>query len=309
MQEIPVFNPASPQGRAISALFLAVLVICAVILAIVAGVIAYNLIRSRARPGAGEPRQVFGNRRLELLWTVVPMLILVWIFVLTVRAMRASDPSASGPADLVVVGHQWWWEARYRQPAFITANEVHIPVGERLSVQLESADVIHDFWAPQLGRKMDMIPGWTNHIWLQADKPGTYLGACAEYCGAQHAWMRFLVIAESPADFAAWAARQAQPAPAPAAGAAEHGRQVFLEMTCANCHSIQGVTAVTNVAPDLTHLASRRTLGAGVMQNTPADLALWLKNPQAIKPDCKMPNLNLTAAQVNDLVSYFEGLQ
>jgi len=309
MHEISVFNPASPEGRAISELFLVVLIICGVILAIVTGFLAYSLIRSRARSEAGEPRQVFGNRRLEIVWTVVPFLVLVLIFVLTVRAMQASDPSEVGPPDLVVIGHQWWWEVRYAKPAVVTANEIHIPVGKRLSVRLESADVIHDFWAPQLGRKMDMIPGWTNHIWLQADRPGTYLGACAEYCGAEHAWMRFLVIAEPPSEFAAWAAHQSEPAPAPRTGPEERGRQVFLEMTCANCHSIRGVSAVANVAPDLTHLASRRRLGAGVMQNTRADLALWLKNPQAIKPGCKMPNLNLTAAQVNDLVSYFEGLR
>ena len=309
MQSIPVFNPASPEGKAISDLFLAVLIICGVILAVVSGLVAYSLVRSRARPGAGEPRQVFGNRRLEVIWTVVPFLVLVWIFALTVQAMRISDPAAVQSPDLTVIGHQWWWEVRYAKSGVVTVNEIHIPTGERLSVQLESADVIHDFWVPQLARKMDMVPGLTNHIWLQADKPGTYLGACAEYCGAEHAWMRFLVMAEPPAEFAAWTAHQAQPAPAAATGAEEWGRQLFLKMTCVNCHPIRGVATFANAAPDLTHLASRRTLGAGVMQNTPADLTRWLKNPQGIKPDCKMPNLNLTDAQVHDLVSFFEGLQ
>ncbi len=309
MQEIPVFNPASPQGRAIADLFLAVLIICGVILMVVAGVLAYNLIGARARPGSGEPRQVFGNHRLEVAWTVVPFLVLVWIFALTIRAMRVSDPPSSQPPDLTVIGHQWWWEIRYTRPAVVTANEIHIPVGRALSVQLEAADVIHDFWAPQLGRKMDMIPGVTNRIWLQADKPGTYLGACAEYCGAEHAWMRFQVIAQPPADFDAWAAHQAQPASASATSSEARGRTLFLQMTCANCHAIQGVAAVTNVAPDLTHLAGRRMLGAGVLQNSPTDLAQWLKDPQAFKPGCRMPNLNLTDAQVRDLVSYFETLQ
>ena len=309
MQAIPVFNPVSPEGKAISDLFLVVLVICGVILAVVTGLVAYSLIRSRARAGAGEPRQVFGNRRLEILWTVVPFLMLVWIFALTVQAMRISDPAEVGSPDLTVIGHQWWWEVRYAKSGVVTANEIHIPAGERMSVRLESADVIHDFWAPQLARKMDMVPGLTNHIWLQADRPGTYLGACAEYCGAEHAWMRFLVIADPPAEFAAWAAHQAQPAPAPATGPAERGRKLFLQMTCVNCHAIRGVAALANAAPDLTHLASRRTLAAGILQNTPADLARWLKNPQTIKPSCKMPNLNLTDAQVSDLVSFFEGLR
>jgi cytochrome c oxidase subunit 2 len=279
-----------------------------VILAIVAGLITYSLVRSRARPGSGEPRQVFGSHKVEIVWTVGPFLVLVWIFALTVRAMRASDPPEAGPPDLVITGHQWWWEVRYAKPAFVTANEIHIPVGQRLSVQLEAADVIHDFWAPRLARKMDMIPGVTNHIWLQADKPGTYQGACAEYCGAEHAWMRFLVIAQPQSEFDAWASHQAQAA-TPPTGPGGRGRQLFLQMTCANCHAIQGVTAITNVAPDLTHLASRRTLGAGVLQNTPADLARWLKNPQAVKPSCRMPNLNLTTAQVDDLVSFFESLK
>ena len=308
MQDISVFSPASPQGKAISDLFCAVLVICAVVLAIVTGLIAYSLVRCRARQGGGEPRQVFGSHRFEIAWTVVPFLVLMWIFALTVRAMRVSDPPEAGPPDLIVTGHQWWWEVRYAKPAFVTANEIHIPVGKPLSVRLTAADVIHDFWAPQLARKMDMIPGLTNHIWLQADKPGTYLGACAEYCGAEHAWMRFLVIAQPQSEFDAWAAHQAQPA-APSSGPEERGRQIFLEMTCANCHAIQGVSTVTNVAPDLTHLASRRTLGAGAAQNTPADLARWLKNPQAIKPACRMPNLNLPTPQVNDLLSFFEGLK
>ncbi len=309
MHEISVFNPASPQGQAISDLFYVVLVICGVILAIVTGLVAYSLVRSRARAGAGEPRQVFGNRRLEILWTVVPFLVLVLIFALTVRAMRVSDAPETGPPDLVVIGHQWWWEVRYAKPGLVTANEIHIPVKKRLSVRLESADVIHDFWAPELARKMDMIPGLTNHIWLEADKPGTYLGACAEYCGAEHAWMRFQVIAQPPAEFDAWAAQQAQPAPAAASGPEERGRELFLQKTCVNCHSIRGVSARANEGPDLTHLASRRTLGAGVLQNTPADLPRWLKDPQAIKPGCKMPNLNLTDAQVSDLVSYFESLR
>jgi len=309
MQEIPVFNPASPEGKAISDLFLAVLVICGVILAMISGLVAYSLVRSRARPGAGEPRQVFGNRRLEVIWTVVPFLVLVWIFALTVQAMRISDPAAVQSPDLTVIGHQWWWEIRYAKSGVVTANEIHIPFGERWLVRLESADVIHDFWAPQLARKMDIIPGVTNHIWLQADKPGSYLGACAEYCGAEHAWMRFLVIAEPPGEFAAWATHQAQSAPAPATGPQERGRQLFVQMTCVNCHPIRGVATLVDAAPDLTHLASRRTLGAGVLQNTPAELTRWLKNPQAIKPDCKMPNLNLTDAQVHDLVSFFESLQ
>lgn len=309
MHNVAVFNPASPEAKAINDLFVAVLVICGGILATVGALVAYSLVRFRSRPDSGEPRQVFGSRPLEILWTVVPCLLLVWIFVLTARAMRASDPPAAQAPDLIVIGHQWWWEARYPNLGVVTANEIHIPVKQRWSVRLESADVIHDFWVPELARKEDLIPGCTNHIWLEAGHPGTYLGACAEYCGAEHAWMRFLVIAEPPAQFAAWAADQTRRAPGPVAGPEERGQQLFLRMTCVNCHSIQGTSSRADAAPDLTHLAGRRLLGGGVLPNTPAILARWLKDPQAIKPGCKMPNLNLTGAQINDMLSYLETLK
>ena len=198
----------------------------------------------------------------------MPCLLLVWILVLTARAMRASDPPAAQAPDLIVIGHQWWWEARYPNLGVVTANEIHIPVKQRWSVRLESADVIHDFWVPELARKEDLIPGCTNHIWLEANQPGTYLGACAEYCGAEHAWMRFLVIAEPPAQFAAWEADQTRRAPGPVAGPEERGQQLFLRMTCVNCHSIQGTSSRADAAPDLTHLAGRRLLGGGVLPNT-----------------------------------------
>lgn len=308
MESLPVFNPASPQARAISSLFLDVLLICGAILAIVAALIVYNLVRFRCRRGDGEPRQIFGSRRLEIVWTVVPFLLLVWIFVLTVRAMHISDPSANEPPDLIVTGHQWWWEARYPKAGFATANEIHIPAGRKWLVQLESADVIHDFWVPELARKKDMVPGVTNYIWLEAERPGTYLGACAEYCGAEHAWMRFLVIAEPESKYNLWEAAQARPTLSPETGPQRRGLELFRDRTCINCHSIRGVWTAANAGPDLSHLPSRRTLGAGVLKNTPLNLARWLKDPQSIKPGCRMPDLNLTGKQVDDLVSYLERL-
>ncbi len=309
MRAVPVFDAASPQARGITSLSLAVLAICGAILALIVGLTVYNLIRFRAKPGAPEPRQIFGHKRLEILWTVIPFLLLVWIFVLTVQAMHVSHPPRHGQPDIVVIGHQWWWEVHYPKLGIITANEVHIPTGQALLVRLEAADVIHDFWVPALAPKEDMIPGVTNYIWLQADEPGTYLGACAEFCGAEHAWMRFQVIAQPASQFRAWEADQRRPAPTPPAGAAERGRRLFLDKTCMECHSIRGVAAAGSAGPDLTHLASRRMLGAGVMTNTPPNLSLWLTNPQAIKPGCLMPNLNLTHAQVRDLVSYFQTLK
>lgn len=308
MHVVPVFSPASPQAKAIVDLFYVVLVVCAVILVIVVGLILWSLIHFRGKAGSPEPPQVAGNVPLEAAWTIIPFLIVVFLFVLTARAMNRSDPVPVRPEpELVLTAHQWWWEARYVKSGAVTANEIHIPTGQRWLVRLEAADVIHDFWAPRLGRKMDMIPGHPNYIWLQADAPAEFQGACAEYCGAQHAWMRFQVIAQPPAEFEKWLRQLQQPIPPIQNGPAAEGAKLFTRLTCANCHSVNSTNGQPSVAPDLAHLAQRRTLGAGVLENTPANLLRWLKNPQAIKPGSLMPNLQLTDQQVQDLALYLEG--
>ena len=304
-----IFDPASSQAAAISDLFKVVLIICAVILLIVASMIGISLICFRHRPGTVEPRPFFGNRKLEIIWTVGPTLIVICLFALTARGMRQSDPPANQEPDLIVIGHQWWWEIRYPGTGVTTANEIHIPVGRRFLVRLESADVIHDFWVPALARKIQLIPGQTNHIWLAADAVGTYGGECAEYCGAQHAWMRFSVIAESPAAFDAWLREQEKSAAIPASDSTQNGLKIFQTLTCINCHSIRGVSVAANAAPDLTHLAGRQILGAGVLSNTETNLFSWLKDPQTFKPGCYMPNLKLTDAQVGALTCYLGSLK
>jgi cytochrome c oxidase subunit II len=316
MEVVPVFNPASPLAKAIAEFFYFILIICGVVLAIVGGIITWSLARYRARPGEGEPPQTTGNTPLEFAWTLIPLVLVGWMCFLAARTMGAADPEApkQGRApDLVVVGHQWWWEARYPNSGAVTANEIHIPTGRRLLVELNSADVIHDFWAPRLSRKMDAVPGHPNRFWLQADAPGRYQGFCAEYCGTQHAWMQFLVFAQTPPEFANWEHQQAQAARQPAAGDAQRGARLFEQMTCANCHALQGtrpgLPAGGQAGPDLTHLASRQTLAAGVVQNNAVNLRRWLENPQQIKPGTLMPNLKLTDAQVADLVRYLEGLK
>jgi cytochrome c oxidase subunit 2 len=306
---IPVFHPFAPETASISHLFILVLIVCGVILGIVVAMIARGLLFFRYQPGSSDPVPHFGNRKLEITWTVGPILIVVCLFTLTVRGMHESDPTANRQPDLIVIGHQWWWEVCYPQTGAVTANEIHLPVGRPWLVFLESADVIHDFWVPALARKIQTIPGLTNHIWLEADAPGTYEGECAEYCGAQHSWMRFCVIAESPASYHAWLAAQANPAVVPTRESARNGLENFRAMSCINCHSIRGVSAAANAAPDLTHLAGRVTLGGGVLSNTGSNLFRWLKNPQAFKPGCYMPNLKLTDGQAGALVSYLETLQ
>jgi cytochrome c oxidase subunit 2 len=171
---------------------------------------------------------------------------------------------------------------------------------------VEAADVIHDFWAPQLGRKMDMIPGHPNFLWLRADAPGEYRGTCSEYCGAEHAWMLIHVIAQTPADFNDWLERQRQSAPAPDSALAQRGLQVFRSKTCMNCHAIKGADAETTVAPDLTHFASRATIGTGVLTNNLESVRLWLADPQKIKPGCHMPSFGLTPDEITALTAYLE---
>jgi cytochrome c oxidase subunit 2 len=296
-----VFNPSSPEAQSIVNLFVLTLFIAAVIFILVAGLVLIASFRFRSRPGEDEPRQIFGNRKLEIAWTVGPALLLIVLFVLTIKTMSASDPPIlpGQQPDLVITAHQWWWEVHYPKSGVITANEIHIPAGQKLLFRVESADVIHDFWVPELGRKIDAIPGHPNQVWLEANTPGTYLGTCAEYCGAEHAWMRIRVIAQPQADFETWQQQQLQLPKIPTSGAAAEGEKLYTQKTCIVCHA-------AGIGPDLTHLGDRETIGAGVLTNTPANLAKWLKNPQAVKPGSYMPNFNLTDTEVQALVAYLE---
>jgi cytochrome c oxidase subunit 2 len=304
------FDPQSPHTQAIYHLGLIALLIFCLIFAIVGGALFYGIAHFRGREGDPDPHQVAGNRTVEIIWTAIPVLIVLLLFGLTARTMAVADPPPPANPDLVVTGHQFWWEARYAASGVIVANEIHIPTGKAFSIQLESKDVVHEFWVMELTRKMEAVPGQTRHIWMQADHPGTYLGVCSEFCGVQHAWMRFLVVAEDPARFAAWQAAQLQPAPAPAGGLAAGGLKLFEGMSCMDCHAIEGVPgANARVGPDLTHIASRRQLGGGVCENTPQNLRRWLRNPLEVKPGVLMPDFNLSDLQLNELDAYFETLK
>jgi cytochrome c oxidase subunit 2 len=304
-----VFHYESPQAGAISDLFILVLIVCLIILMIVTAMVVSSLIRFRHKPGEPDPQPSHGNWKLETVWTVIPFIILIWLLTLTARGMKQSDPPANQKSDILVTSHQWWWEAKYLNSGVTTANEIHIPVGVKWLLTLESADVIHDFWVPRLAPKMDIVPGHPNHLWLEADKPGSYLGTCSEFCGAQHAQMHFLVIAQSAADFEAWEKQQQKPSIPLLTESAQKGFRIFQQMTCVNCHTVNGTAAKGQAAPDLTHFAGRQTLGAVLLANTPENLSRWLKNPQDIKPAILMPNLKLTDAQVGDLTAYLETLQ
>lgn len=304
-----LFTSASHQEQAIAHLFVIVLIWMGVILALVTGLVTYIVIVYRKK-GEGEPRQVFGNRRLELIWTAGPILLLIYIFIATVHTIAVSDPrTANRSPEMTIIAHQWWWEVHYTGTGVVTANEIHFPVGKPMLVEFKSADVIHDFWVPALGRKVDIIPGHPNRLWIDVDRAGTYLGTCAEYCGAEHAWMRIRVIAQPPAQFDQWEREQEQIPPEPTTGDAAAGLALFRALPCINCHTIRGLGPTPSLAPDLTHLASRETLAAGRLKNTPQNLAAWLRDPGYFKPGTQMPNLRLSNEQVNDLVAYLETLR
>lgn len=304
-----VLNPESPQARDVLGLFRIVLVVAAFIFAVVAGLVAASIVRFRRRAGDPPPAQNAGNPRLEIAWTVVPLLILTGLFVVSVRVMHAvQPPAADREADLEIVAHQWWWEGHYPATAVTAANEFHLPTGRRLLLRFHSDDVVHDWWVPQLGRKVDIFPNHPTHLWTTIEKPGTYLGTCDEFCGAQHAWMRIRVVAESPADYEAWTRSQLAPPAPPRDRDAEEGLALYRAHTCASCHTIRGVSAGT-VGPDLTHVSGRATLGAGVLDNDVENLTRWIRDTQAIKPGCHMPDMGLNEEESRKIALYLEGLR
>jgi cytochrome c oxidase subunit 2 len=239
--------------------------------------------------------------------------ILFIMFVYTAVVLTKNAGALHGAALTVrVVGYRYWWKFEYLRPDghtdFVTANELHIPAGQRVQLLLDGGDVIHSFWVPALGGKTDLIPGQTNRMWLEADSAGEYRGSCAEFCGTEHAMMRILVVADSTDAFASWEAQQRQPAQdsAPETGAAlaligAHG--------CASCHTIAGTDAHGDAGPDLTHVGSRMTLAAGTIGNTPLDLAHWLAAPNLVKPGSLMPSTGLDSADVATLVRYLRNLK
>jgi len=307
---VKVFNPQSPQARAIFDLAIVVIVVMVVIFAVVIGIVMYALLGfPRWREGERDPEQVEGNNTIEIVWTAIPLAIVTMLFVLSARTMGISDPPPPPKPDIVVIGHQWWWEARYTNSGAVVANEIHIPVGKALALRLDAADVLHEFWVPELARKMTTVPGHPNHIWIQADKAGTYLGFCSEFCGTQHAWMHFLLVAEPEEEFQRWEQAQLVAAPAPANENAKKGLALFEQTSCVNCHAIKGTIASAQIGPDLTHFASRRQLGAGIAHNTPENLRRWLRDPQQVKVGVKMPNFKFTDEQVTQLADYIETLK
>lgn len=241
---------------------------------------------------------------------IMPVIIIAIIFTFSTRGLVAiGDLRADDAVTIDIVAHQFWWEVSYPEEGFVTANEIHIPVGESVDIRLTSEDVIHSFWVPSLHGKIDIMPGHTTSITLKAEETGTFRGQCAQFCGVQHANMAFLVIAQEPDEFRAWAANQAEPAATvPDDPAIVRGQDIFMSSMCVYCHTVRGTAAVGTLGPDLTHFNSRYTIGAGILDNNRGNLAGWIVDPQEIKPGNHMPGITLSGEDLDSLLDYLESL-
>jgi cytochrome c oxidase subunit II len=308
-----ILAPRSEQTHVISLLWWWMLGASVVVFAGAVGLLALAYFRRRT---SGLP--FFGQREKIVSGIVIafgiaiPLAVLVTLFGASdIYAIRFSKaPAARSTAMTVqVIGRQWWWEIRYPATGAVTANEMHIPVGTRVQVLATTADVIHSLWVPRLARKIDTIPGRENAILLDTPNPGIYFGQCSEFCGLQHAHMLLTVIAEPRASFQAWLANMTRPAPAPATAREREGRALFAARGCGGCHQLRGAEAHGTIGPDLTHVATRSTLAALTIANSPGQLAAWIEDPQAIKPGNHMPDLGLSRAEAEKLASFLEALK
>jgi cytochrome c oxidase subunit 2 len=306
-----IFAPASTPAQSIFDLSMLVLAITLVIFLIVGGLLTYAVVRFRKKKNddGREPAQVYGSTRVELAWTITPVIIVLVLFLATARVLFAVQdaPHPPGSIEVTVVGHQYWWEYRYPGRGVVTANELHVPVGKPAFLTLLSADTDHSFWVPRLAGKTDLIPNHPNQMWLEPRETGVYLGQCAQYCGTQHAKMLLRVYVDSQEDFDRWIAEQARPARADVS--VSDGRKIFERTACINCHTVSGTAANGRFGPDLTHLMSRETLGAGIASNTPENLRSWIQRPDAFKPGSLMPAMGLSEEQLDAVTAYMASLR
>jgi cytochrome c oxidase subunit 2 len=277
---------------------------------IVEAVLVWVIFRYRARrTDAAMPPQIHGNTPVEIIWTIIPAVLLAIVAAFTTPIIfNTQAPAPANAMHVTVIGHQWWWEFQYPSLGITTANEVHMPVGQPVAFDLQSIDVQHSFWLPRLGGKRDAIPNHDSFLWWTPNEVGTTPGQCAQYCGTSHANMRMIAVVQSQADFNTWANAQKAPPASAASGPAADGKAVFARSACIGCHTIDGVSQ-GNIGPNLNHVGSRSVIASGILQNTPDQMARWLKDPPAEKPGSLMPNLHLSDDDVNALVAYLESLK
>jgi cytochrome c oxidase subunit 2 len=305
-----ILEPTTASARRSLELLSVVFWASVVVFVLVEGALVYVLIRYRRRRGDGLPRQTHGNTRLEIAWSIAPVILVVVIAVLTVPKIFAdADGAEADTLRVRAIGHQWWFEFVYPELGIVTANELHLPVGRSVEIQLKSDDVLHSFWVPRLRGKLDMVPGRVNKFVITPESSGTFLGQCAEFCGIAHALMKFRVVVESEAAFDAWVANEKTARAPPASEQAQAGEALLAAKGCVACHTIRGTNAAGVIGPELTHVGSRSHIAAGILPNTREGLSTWLSGPQDVKPGNFMVIPELSDDEVEYLVTYLQGLK
>jgi cytochrome c oxidase subunit II len=308
-----ILSDKSPQAHGISVLWWWMLGVAAIVFfgAVALLTIAWFTRRTPGLPFLGQ-RENVSQGMVVVFGIAIPLAALIALFgvsdVYLVRQTSAPSPRSTA-VTVDVIGHQWWWEVRYPGTGAVTANEIHIPVGTRVNVVATTADVIHSFWVPQLDRKIDMVPGMHNRVLLYSNTTGVFRGQCSQFCGFQHAHMSMYVFVQPRSAFHSWLTHMAAPASRPAGTQASAGQKLFMNAQCASCHQIRGTPAAATVGPDLTHLQTRTSLASVTIPNNRAKLAAWIRDPQAIKPGDRMPDLGLSPGEVHELVAYLESLR
>jgi cytochrome c oxidase subunit II len=309
-----IFAPASTPAHSIFGVSLFVLAVTGAIFVVVFSLLVYTVVRFRKKiEETSEPAQVYGSTQVEVAWTVVPTLLVVALFMATVRVIADTQRVARpyNALEVIAIGHQFWWEYRYPGLGIVTANELHVPVSDSgratpTFISLLSADTDHSFWVPRLAGKTDLIPNHPNQMWIDPRETGLFLGQCAQYCGTQHAKMLLRVYVQTADEFDQWVKAQRQTA-RPSSAASE-GQRIFESTACVNCHAVAGTLAKGRFGPDLTHLMSRDTIAAGVAANTDENLRSWIRNPDEIKPGSRMPAMQLNETQLDAVTAYLETL-
>jgi len=312
-----VLHAAGPRAASTEHLWWFAFIVAAVVYVLTVGALFWAIASARRREREGELRPEHAHDRMTSgvgAGIAASVVILLVFLGYDLSVARTRDPvPKQHPVTIEITGRQWFWDVTYADTSphgrFTTANEIHIPVGQPVLFLLSSSDVIHSMWVPNLAGKKDLIPGYTQSLWFQADTPGVYRGQCAEFCGEQHAKMAMEIVAQPLTEYRRWVASQSGPGAPPADSVTKRGQEVFLTGTCAMCHSIGGTPAGSHVGPDLSHLASRRTIAAGSLPNTRGNLAGWIIDPQRIKPGAKMPPNMLEPKDLDALLTYLQSLK